>query len=288
VLLSALSTLEQAPAQAEIEGREGGLPAEAGRVGTFETVFSEQAPLAAIEVFLDRFGRSESYLAKADPAHGEYDLAKESFQVHVPKSYREGDGWGLFVWVSPTESGKVPTPGTRAALEQHKLIWIGADRVGNDRMTWNRIGLALDAAHNAAAFYDLDPERIYVGGYSGGGRVASALTLHFPEVFKGGLFIYGVDFYRRVPVPGQPGNHWPHWFPVPEKRRLEQIKAGTRLVLLTGEKDFNRLQTAVLAELYRDEGFEQVTYIEIPGAGHYDWPPKKWFSKGLAGLEEAR
>lgn len=261
---------------------------ERGQLGTFETAFSESAPLAEIDVFLDRFGRSESYIAKADPALGEYDLAKESFQVHVPKSYREGDGWGLFVWISPTESGRVPTSGTRAALEKHKLIWVGADRVGNKRMTWNRVDLALDAAHNMPAFYDLDSQRVYVGGYSGGGRVASALVLNFPEVFKGGLFIYGVDFYRRVEIPGQPGNYWPHWFPAPEKARLELVKAGSRLVLLTGEEDFNRLQTSVLAQRYRAEGFEHVTYIEIPGAGHYDWPARKWFSQGLAGLDEAR
>ena len=56
-------------------------------------------------------------------------------------------------------------------------------------------------------------------------------------------------------------------------------------VLLTGDRDFNRLQTESVAEKYRDEGFRHVTYLEIPGAGHYDWPERKWLSQALAALE---
>ena len=118
---------------------------------------------------------------------------------------------------------------------------------GNTRLPWNRVGLALDAAYNAARYYEIDPERVYVGGYSGGGRIATALTLFYPEVFRGGLFVYGVDFYRRISVPDRPGSDWLPWFPVPPKATLSQLRDDSRLVLLTGDRDFNRLQTETVA-----------------------------------------
>ncbi len=280
---------EPAPAEAAAPGRRYDkpelVPAEAGREGSYATSFTEHHPLAGIATFSERFDQSLDQVAKSDPAEGVYDLGDEAFRVFVPKSYEPDGAWGLFVWVSPTQSGHVPTPGAQAALRDNKLIWVGADRSGNSRLPWNRVGLALDAAHNVARLYEIDPERVYVGGYSGGGRVASALTMLYPEVFRGGLFVYGVDFYKRIAVPDRPGSDWLPWFPPPARSTLAGLKADSRLVLLTGERDFNRLQTEVVAERYRDEGFEHVTYIEIPGAGHYDWPSGRWLSQALAALD---
>ena len=259
--------------------------AEAGREGTYATAFDEHHPLAGIGTFVERFDHSLDRVERTDPAGGAYDLADEAFRVHVPKAYEPTGEWGLFVWVSPTQRGHVPTFASETALRDNKLIWVGADLSGNSRFPWNRVSLALDAAHNAQRLYEIDPERVYVGGYSGGGRIASALTILYPEVFRGGLFIYGVDFYRRIPVPDRPGSDWLPWFPPPPRATLPGLREDTRLVLLTGERDFNRLQTEVVAQRYRDEGFEHVTYLEIPGAGHYDWPSGRWLTKALAALE---
>ena len=259
--------------------------AENGRRGSYTTAFDEHHPLAGIGTYSERFAYPMAKVERSDPAAGRYELSEESFEVYVPKSFDEAGGWGLLVWISPTPAGRVPTSGTRAALGDNRLIWVGANASGNERVTWNRVGLALDAAHNARRYYGLDPERIYVGGYSGGGRIASAMTLLYPEVFRGGLFIYGVDFYRRVAMPDRPGNDWLPWFPPPGKARLEALREEARLVLVTGERDFNRLQTEVLAETYRDEGFRHVTYLEIPSAGHYDWPRPEWLSRALAALD---
>lgn len=260
---------------------------EPGRTGRFRTGFSEGSPLSDLETLGERLARPAAELARAGAASGRYDLRYESFEVFVPKSYSHGDAadWGLVVWVSPTDSGRIPNAVTEAALEDSHLLWVGADASGNQRLTWDRIRMALDAAHAMALYYDIDPERRYAAGYSGGGRVASALTMLFPEVFRGGLFLYGVDFYRRVPAPDRPGSDWVPWFPPPPKSMLEQMREQTRLVLVTGERDFNRLQVETFAARYREEGFEQVTYIEIPGAGHSDWPSGRWLRQALEALD---
>lgn len=285
-----------AAAESEAAGEEPRTPVpvevEPDRTGRFRTGFRQRHPDSTLEVLAERFGRPIVELARAEAAGERYDVAGERFAVFVPQRYEprsasSEEGWGLVVWVSPTDEGEVPAGATEAVLADRRLLWVGADGSGNQRLTWQRIALALDAAHNMSRYYDLDPQRIYVAGYSGGGRVASALALLFPETFRGGLFLYGVDFYRRVPIPDRPGSDWLPWFPAPSRAALERLRETTRLVLVTGERDFNRMQVRTFAEEYREEGFEHLTYIEIPGASHYDWPSRRWLEEAFAALDGA-
>jgi acetyl esterase/lipase len=149
------------------------------------------------------------------------------------------------------------------------------------------MGLALDAAHNMSRLYSIDPERVYVGGYSGGGRTASALAVLVSEVFRGGLCVMGVDYFRRVPIPDQPGTYWPGTFPPPPPATLERLRRQARFVLLTGELDFNRAQTRAYFGEFQRDGFEHVTYLEVPGASHSDGPDGEWFARALDALDPA-
>lgn len=88
-------------------------------------------------------------------------------------------GWGLLVWVSPWDFGGpsgVTGPALAGILADHRLIWVGAHRAGNERARVYRWGLALDAADQMARLYEIDPSRVYAVGRSGGGRAASALA----------------------------------------------------------------------------------------------------------------
>lgn len=268
------------------------LPPKAHRRGRYRTAFAAGArsPVSAPEVVLGRYGGKPEDVRAMDPALGRYDLAAETFEVFVPESYRpaEGDGasgWGLVVWVSPTSSGGIEDPARQAVLAGQRLLWIGANDAGNPRFTWNRVGLALDAAHAMAALYDLDPERIYAAGYSGGGRIASALGMLFPEVFRGALCLFGASVYRPVPVPDRPGSHWPPPFPEPPPETLRDLRREGRFVLVTGEWDFNRAQTRATARVMEEEGFRGVTYLEIPGATHYDFPGAADLRRALQALD---
>ncbi|HSL85006.1 MAG TPA: hypothetical protein VLF66_19685, partial [Thermoanaerobaculia bacterium] len=238
---------------------------------------------------LGRYGGGPEDVRAMDPSLGRYDLAKETFEVFVPEAYRPredgGSGWGLVVWVSPTSSGGIEDPARQAVLAGERLLWIGANHAGNPRFTWNRVGLALDAAHAMTELYDLDPERIYAAGYSGGGRIASALGMLFPEVFRGALSLFGASVYRPVPVPDRPGSHWPPPFPEPPAQTLRDLRREGRFVLVTGERDFNRAQTRATARVMEEEGFRGVTYQEIPGATHYDFPAAEDLRRALEALD---
>ncbi len=278
------------------------VPPEPGRTGAFRTAFAERSPLSSIEVFVKRFGGTLEAVRANDPKEGRYDLAEETFEVYVPAAYRlvsdsnpspgsvsepaSRPGWGLVVWLSPGSFGGPADSGVEAILDRQQLLWVGANSASNVRPAWDRINLALDAAANMRALYDLDPERIYVAGYSGGGRLASELAMLYPEVFRGEISWFGCNYFRDVPVPDRPGNHWSADFPVPPE--LARLRRDSRFVLVTGEVDFNRYQTAAYFRAMKNEGFQHVTYLQIPGASHYVELGSEWFAKALAALDPDR
>jgi tetratricopeptide (TPR) repeat protein len=276
---------EEDRAQFELPDRPT-LEPEAGRTGRYRVAFTGRSPLSGVGEFVERYGADRAALRSADPSDGAYDLTEETFEVLAPESYRPGEGWGLLVWVSPGSYGGTERPETLRLLEEHRLLWIGANRSGNTRFTWDRIGLALDAAHNMTALYDLSPDRVYVAGYSGGGRITSALAMLYPEVFRGGLSVFGCNFYRQVPIPHRPGTHWPAMFREPPRRTLQAIRTGSRFVLYTGERDFNRAQTRATFEAMREAGFEHVHYLEVPGADHYSGLDPEWIGRALDLLDD--
>jgi pimeloyl-ACP methyl ester carboxylesterase len=73
--------------------------------------------------------------------------------------------------------------------------------------------------------YPVDPQRVYIGGFSGGSRVALHIALGYPDVFRGALLDAGSD-----PI-GTPQ------IPLPSPERFGQFQESTRLVYLTGGQD---------------------------------------------------
>jgi hypothetical protein len=253
----------------------------AGRRGSYRVRFLESSPLSSRELLLQRLGLELADVAAVDPAEGRYDLAGESFRVFVPDSYSPEADFGLLVWISPTPFGGFVAPEMGRAIEESRLIWVGPDRAGNGRARWYRYLLALDAVYNMRQLYSVDANRIFVAGYSGGGRVASGLAMLYSEVFRGGFSLFGCDYPERLPVPDKPGAHWPPGFPAPPNPVLQQVKADSRFVLLTGELDFNRAQTKITYVTMLEEGFEHVLYLQVPGASHYDLPAEDWLERGF-------
>lgn len=213
----------------------------------------------------------------------EYDLSKENFHVFVPSSYDGTAPYGLMVWVSPGGGGAVPVPGWLDVLDRHKLIWIGPDGAGNDQYWPCRVGKALDAAANVKSLYHIDPARVYVAGLSGGGRAASMLGVGFPDVFAGGCYVGGCDFYRDVPL-GEPGRFWARNFFPPPRPLFKLAKTNSRHVLFTGADDINREQTECEYKAFTGDGFKHVTLLEVKRGGH-SAPDPEWLEKVIAALD---
>jgi tetratricopeptide (TPR) repeat protein len=258
---------------------------EPGLVGRYRVSFTQHSNLSRLEEFLERADVDRGEVDAEDPSGGRYELEEETFYVYVPAGYTPDEPHGLLVWVSPTPFGGFGSTELQEVLDRHRLIWIGADDSGNGRPRWNRFALALDAVYSMSQLYAIDEQRIYAAGYSGGGRITSGLAMLYSDVFDGGLSVYGCDYFERVPVPDKPGAYWPSRFPPPSRDRLRQLRRDSRFVLLTGEWDFNRPQTQQIYDQMVADGFDRVTYLQIPGASHYDPPGKEWWDKAIAALD---
>jgi hypothetical protein len=219
--------------------------------------FSQTAPYSDATNLTRHFGYTVPLPA--------YSITNESFQAIIPETYQTNAAWGLLVWISPSEDPSLPAD-WRAELAKRRLLLVSAYHSGNQRHPLDRFRLALDATCNICRLYPVDRHRIYVGGFSGGSRMASMLGMAYADVFCGTLCVSGVNFYTDVAAID--GKYYPATF-TPDPEVLLQGKRNGRFVLLTGEHDENRENTQrVCNSGFKREGFRNVLYLEVPSLGH--------------------
>jgi hypothetical protein len=253
-------------------------PATQPRTGSFNITFTERSPHSAIQT------QAKRHHIKVEDRQ-QYELSGESFEVVVPETFDGERPFGLMVWVSPMASGRAPQMWL-GTLEKHNLIWIGANNSGNERGVGVRFGLALDAVHNLQQLYKIDDSRIYVAGFSGGGKCASMLGMIYPEVFDGAIAMGGVGFYRTIPVPEKKGMVYPNTFDRPPTKMYDLARTRGRMVLLIGDQDFNYVPVkTTYEEGFNKDGFEHVTLLEVPGLEHR-LADESWLEKSIFALDE--
>jgi len=153
------------------------------------------------------------------------DLSSERFRVYVPPGDPPADGYGLIVFIAPWDDGSVPSD-WRGVLDRHHLIYVAADRSGNDfNMLWRRLPLALHAYANIAENYKLNAGRIYVSGFSGGSRTAMRAALSYPDVFRGAILNSGSDPFGDAGIA------------VPPADLFREFQQRSRIVLVSGSED---------------------------------------------------
>jgi pimeloyl-ACP methyl ester carboxylesterase len=183
------------------------------------------------------------------------DLAQERFALYVPTQPPPG-GYALLVFVPPWNEAKVPPPWI-PVLERRGVILVTAARAGNDANVLDRRDpLALLAAANAMSRYRVDPRRVYVGGFSGGSRVALRVALGYPDLFHGVLLDAGSDSIGDQ-------------VPLPPSDLLQRFQAATRIVYLTGGRDAARQEAdRESRQSMKTWCITDVDVRAMPGTGH--------------------
>jgi hypothetical protein len=152
--------------------------------GSVELAHRTLSPLANIEI-----ARATKNAALRPQA---VDLTDERFSIYVP-AQRPSQGYALMVFIPPWQDAHLP-PGWAMVLERHGMISVSATKSGNEEKVLDRrIPLALLGAYNVMQRYPVDPERVYIGGFSGGSRVALRTALAYPDLFRGALLNAGSD-----------------------------------------------------------------------------------------------
>jgi predicted esterase len=237
--------------------------------GTQEVRFVDSAPYSDATNIARHLGYTVELPA--------YAVTNESFRVLVPRATPTNGSWGLLVWISPNDGSGIPAD-WQTELSNHGLLFVSALHSGNSRHPLDRFRLALDATCNMCRRYNVDRRRIYVGGFSGGARMASMLGVGYGDIFTGTLCVCGVNFYTSLPISG--GKFYPGTY-VPDPGVLLRAKRNGRFVLLTGENDENRENTkSANATGFKREGFRHVLYLEVPAMGH-EMPDGKVLARAI-------
>ncbi len=201
------------------------------------------------------------------------DLAHEKFAIYVPPN-QPPEGYSLLVFVPPWPQAEVPRKWI-PVLDRHGVIFVTAANSGNEADVLDRREpLALLAAVNAERRYTINPQRVYVGGFSGGARIALRIALAYPDVFQGVLLDAGSDPIGSAEIP------------LPPADLLHRFQESTRLVYVSGGRDDFHLQLDVSSRKSLLDWcvFDLVT-LDMPWVAHELADPGT-FNSALHALQE--
>ena len=188
-----------------------------------------------------------------------------TWKMYVPKSYDPARPAGLMVYISPSQKGWIPRK-WQSVFNDSNMIWISANESGNEVVVGKRMIYAVLAPQIAAKNYQIDKDRIYLSGFSGGGKVSGMVAINFANLFRGALYICGAEYWNEEP---------PRHFANVEKNRY---------VFLTGSQDFNHDLTYKIFFKYEAAGLENIELINVPRMAHEN-PDTRYFRKALEFLD---
>jgi hypothetical protein len=228
---------------------------EAPRTGYFKLEFPPEELLG-----------EQGVIGAADILRSDENL---SWQLYVPDTYDATRPAGVVVYISPTRKGGPPRIWNEPLVDKN-LIWIGANDAGNRVGVGKRMFLAMLAPKILANEYVLDADRIYVAGFSGGGKTASRVAVARPEVFRGGIYIAGAEAWGTTTPPP----------------KLDIIRQNYH-VFLTGTNDFNERLTRRVYASYKGAGVENCELIVVKRLGH-ELPGRSVFIRAIDYLDSRR
>jgi hypothetical protein len=196
----------------------------------------------------------------------DFDSTRQSYELFVPPQAEQKKPLPLVLFVSPGD-GPAGWKQFEAPCKQLGAVFVSPHGAGNNVPMPKRVRIVLDVLDDVRRQFPIDPDRSYVGGFSGGGRVACAIAFALPEHFGG-----------AIPACASGDVREESWL---RRRVADRLSVA----LLTGEKDFNRGECERLRGPYlRDVGVRTRVWVQ-PGLGH-GVPDAKVIGEALAWLEE--
>jgi hypothetical protein len=187
------------------------------------------------------------------------------WELYVPDGYSEDRPAGVLAYISPRQTGEIPSQ-WKSLMEKHNLIWIGANESGNRVMVPKRMIYAVMGLAAIDKSYQIDVDRVYLAGFSGGGKAASVASAQYPQIFKGAIFICGARFWGME---------------TPE--RIDQVKTN-RYVFMTGTYDHNLELTRRVFKEYRSAGILNSNLLIVRNMTHEN-PKRRELEKAIVFLD---
>jgi len=210
----------------------------------------------------------------ADLLGSEYDSAKQSYELFLPPRKDPKQPVGVVVFVSAgNDAGgwKAFEP----ACHELGLAYLAVKNAGNSVPPPRRCRIVLDCLDDLRRQVPVDPDRTYISGFSGGGRIACGIAFALPEHLGGMLPLCAAGDLRAEP-----------WL---RHRAIDRLSAA----LVTGPSDFNRGEVERWkAPFWTGIGMRTKVWVQ-PNLGHaIPSPPTlteavKWLEAGKGGRAAA-
>jgi hypothetical protein len=241
-----------------------------GTVSAAEPVQGYQAKVAVTApTRLDwTFALSNRSLDKApdDWLPRDYDSTKQSYELFVPPRPDKKKALPVVMFISPSDA-PAGWKQFEKPCKQLGMIFVGVRGAGNDCPVKKRIRIVLDVLDDVRRTYPTDPDRTYLAGFSGGGRMACAIGFALPEYFGGVMPICAGGELRK------------------ETWLRHRLTDRLSIAVVTGEKDFNRGEVERLRGPYWKEIGVRTRIWTQPGLGH-GIPSETVVLEALRWLEE--
>ncbi len=187
--------------------------------------------------------------ADAGKLPADFDSTTQRYQLFVPKNYQANKTWPLVLFIS---AGDQPMGFTawQKLCEREGIFFASPYGAGNSTTAAPRTRIILDVLDDVRRAYKIDPDRTYLSGFSGGGRMSCAIGFSLPDLFGGVIPVCGTN-----PISG----------PTYVRHRLQD---RVSVAFVTGEKDFNRKENEVyMGPWFQDLGIRTKVWV-VPKMGH--------------------
>lgn len=154
---------------------------------------------------------------------GDYDSTKTTYERFVPPAYTSKTAWPVVLFISPG-NGPAGWKEWEATCKKQGILFASPCAAGNDTSGKRRARIVLDVLDDLRRHYNIDPDRTYISGHSGGARMAGAIAFALPEYFGGVIPVCAGVELRKEP-----------WL-------RHRVRDRLSIIFLTGEQDFNRAE----------------------------------------------
>ena len=150
----------------------------------------------------------------------DYDSRQQRYERFVPAPKGKSETLPLIIFISAGDSPAGWGP-LETACKQKGIAFASPYGAGNNVPMPRRVRIILDVLDDLRRQARIDPDRTYIAGFSGGGRVACQIAFGLPELFGGVMPVCAGGDLREEP-----------WL---RHRAIERLSVA----FLTGTGDFN-------------------------------------------------
>lgn len=196
----------------------------------------------------------EDYSPWSEELSGDRKLSDYPVGVYVPQSYDGSRPYGLLISMIYAKSPyQYPRPEFRKILDKYNIIWLGFDPYNGlfEPFEYNHEKFALAGVYNMCGYYNIDHSRVYLAGFSWGGRLTGEIVPRKPHIFSGGIAIDGCFTTGNRLLPS-----------------LEYGRERITMVMATGDFDYNRMETYRGYSTLLTLGYKDCHFLQQPLKGH--------------------